>query len=661
MFISCSRPGDIANQSGLPGTAQLMQLTGPWALYENQLCAKVECTGDPRENAPLLLTEVNPPRYGTYVMHLELPDDWKNRSLALQLYDVGTAYSLYVDGVDLGGKGQEATESGAEIPDSIPAIYQFWSGETLTIEVRFSNFSHPRGGLRKAPLLGPASMVLNFRERSILRNVLSLGVILGMAFYHFGLFLNRRSDRASLLFGLVCLSWSIRMLFTDEVMVRTIWPLGYGLQTSIEYISFILAGPLFVAFLSATFPVKGSQWLARINLGLGGLASLFILVTPVLIYADYLWVFHILILISVICSIYIWIVSVISKKSGAIPSLAGGVVACLMAVNDVLFYRGQSPVGPLFHYGLLIFILAQSYLLARMFAMAYEAVRKLSENLKNTNASLARFVPSELLRMLGRSDITQVNLGDQVQESMTVMFTDIRSFTTLSEKMSPEENFNFLNSYLRRMTPLVNNQGGFVDKYIGDAVMALFPGKPDDGLRAAIEMQREIRVYNRHRALKGYQPISIGVGVHTGDIMLGIIGHENRMEGTVISDTVNTASRIERLTRKYGVMIVISDAALAALQDPDDFEIRLLGRVKVKGRSTALQVFHVLSGYSEDVRALYLSTRSRFEEAVNMALSGQYPEAARAFEEVLQANPMDSAAHFYLERMQRAGVAELAG
>ena len=95
--------------------------------------------------------------------------------------------------------------------------------------------------------------------------------------------------------------------------------------------------------------------------------------------------------------------------------------------------------------------------------------------------------------------------------------------------------------------------------------------------------------------------------------------------------------------------------------DPDDFEIRLLGRVKVKGRSTALQVFHVLSGYSEDVRALYLSTRSRFEEAVNMALSGQYPEAARAFEEVLQANPMDSAAHFYLERMQRAGVAELAG
>ncbi|HBS04257.1 MAG TPA: hypothetical protein DEA96_04775, partial [Leptospiraceae bacterium] len=396
-------------------------------------------------------------------------------------------------------------------------------------------------------------------------------------------------------------------------------------------------------------------------LGLGGLASLFILVTPVLIYADYLWVFHILILISVICSIYIWIVSVISKKSGAIPSLAGGVVACLMAVNDVLFYRGQSPVGPLFHYGLLIFILAQSYLLARMFAMAYEAVRKLSENLKNTNASLARFVPSELLRMLGRSDITQVNLGDQVQESMTVMFTDIRSFTTLSEKMSPEENFNFLNSYLRRMTPLVNNQGGFVDKYIGDAVMALFPGKPDDGLRAAIEMQREIRVYNRHRALKGYQPISIGVGVHTGDIMLGIIGHENRMEGTVISDTVNTASRIERLTRKYGVMIVISDAALAALQDPDDFEIRLLGRVKVKGRSTALQVFHVLSGYSEDVRALYLSTRSRFEEAVNMALSGQYPEAARAFEEVLQANPMDSAAHFYLERMQRAGVAELAG
>ncbi len=661
LLVSCSRPADLQQGHSLPSDPQLVQLTGPWMLYENELCPAADCSGPAREDAPLLLTEENPPRYGTYVMHLQLPAVWQNQSLALQVMDVGTAYSIYVDGEHRGGRGQESAEASGEIPDSLPAVFQFRSGEELTITVTFSNYSHPRGGLRKPLLLGPSSMVQDFRERSILRNVLSLGVILGMAFYHFGLFLNRRSDRASLLFGLVCLSWSIRMLFTDEVMIRTIGPLDYGLQTAIEYLSFILAGPLFLAFLSATFPVKGSQWLARINLSLAGLAFLFILVTPVLIYADYLWVFHLLILVSVFSSIYIWTLSVIERKSGAIPSLLGGLIACLMAVNDVLFYRGESPVGPLFHYGLLMFILAQSYLLARMFALAYEAVRKLSENLKNTNASLARFVPSELLRMLGRSDITQVNLGDQVQESMTVMFTDIRSFTTLSERMSPAENFNFLNSYLRRMTPLVNSQGGFVDKYIGDAVMALFPGKPDDGLRAAIEMQKEIRVYNRHRALKGYEPISIGVGVHTGDIMLGIIGHENRMEGTVISDTVNTASRIERLTRKYGVMIVISDATLSSIERPEEFEIRLLGRVKVKGRSTALKVYHVLSGYSEDVRSLYLATRNQFEEAVSLALGGQYPQAARAFEEILQHNPMDSAAHFYLERMQRAGVAELAG
>lgn len=660
-LIACSRPADLEKQGGLQPEATRIQLSGSWKLYENQFCKGDDCTGEAREDAPLLLTEANPPRYGTYVIHLQFPQNWQNQSLSLYMFDVGSAFSLYLNGDYYGGRGLPAEEEARENPDSIPTVFPFRSGEEVTIAVAFSNYSHPRGGLRKAPLIGKSQIIQNHRERSILRNVISMGVILGMAFYHIGLFLNRRSDRASLLFGLVCLSWSIRMLFTDEVMIRNLWDLNYSIQIAIEYISFILAGPLFVAFLAATFPVKGGKWLSRINLSLGAIATIFIGLTSMFIYADLLWVFHILILFSVMCTIYIWIVAVVLGKTGAIPSLLGGVVACLMAVNDVLFYRGVSPVGPLFHYGLLIFILAQSYLLARMFALAYEGVRKLSESLKNTNTSLARFVPSELLRMLGRSDITQVNLGDQVQESMTVMFTDIRSFTTLSERMSPEENFNFLNSYLRRMTPLVNNQGGFVDKYIGDAVMALFPDKVDDGLRAAIEMQREIRVYNRHRGLKGYQPISIGVGIHSGDIMLGIIGHENRMEGTVISDTVNTASRVERLTRKYGVMTIITDAAVASLKHPEDYTLRLLGRVKVKGRSTALKIYHVLDGYSDDVRYLYLNTKNAFEDAVSQALAGQYAEAARAFEEILKENPMDSAAHFYLERMKRAGVAELAG
>ena len=656
LLASCRLPLDLKEEKGITTDSRLYSLTGPWKLYPGELCTGADCEGQPLEDAPLLLEMDNPPRSGTYVMTLVLPDAWKNTSLGIQLFDVGSAYRLFIDGVDKGGRGKPSTSADQSVPDSLPALFQFRAEQNLTIAVQFSNFAHPRGGLRQAPILGPDQLALKNREQSILRNVLALGVILGMAFYHFGLFLNRKEDRASLLFGLVCFFWSVRMLFTDEVMIRSFLDLGYELQTAIEYISFIMAGPLFVSFLAATFPFRGANWLAWTNVTFGILASAFVAFAPAILYADYLPFFQGITLISVISSLLVWIVAVTMRAPGSLTSLLGGVLACLAAVNDVLYYRRESPVGPIFHYGLLVFILAQSYLLARLFARTYEGIKTLSENLKNTNASLARFVPTEFLRFLNREDITQVQLGDQVHDSMTVMFTDIRSFTELSEKMSPEENFNFLNSYLRRMTPIVNNQEGFVDKYIGDAVMALFPGKSDDSLRAAIEMQREIRVYNRHRALKGYQPISIGVGIHTGDTMLGVIGHENRMEGTVISDTVNTASRIERLTRKYGVMILISEQTLNSLEHPEDFTVRLLGRVKVKGRTNPFRIYHLLDGYSEDIRSLYLSTSDIFQDAVELALAGKYEPAADAFEEVLAINPMDTAAHFYLERMRRAGV-----
>ena len=202
------------------------------------------------------------------------------------------------------------------------------------------------------------------------------------------------------------------------------------------------------------------------------------------------------------------------------------------------------------------------------------------------------------------------------------------------------------------MAPIVNRHGGFIDKFIGDAVMALFPERPDEALQAGIEMQRELRVYNLHRAALGYEPIDIGIGLHIGDIMLGIIGHENRMEGTVISDTVNTASRVEGLTRRYGAAIIVSQAFLDALEQGDGIETRRLGLVKLKGKSSAHSVYHVLNGYSEDVQALFLASRDRFHEAVDLAYGEDYARAAEIFAEIHKANPRDDAARFYVERIR---------
>jgi two-component system sensor histidine kinase ChiS len=131
--------------------------------------------------------------------------------------------------------------------------------------------------------------------------------------------------------------------------------------------------------------------------------------------------------------------------------------------------------------------------------------------LSKINTAYGRFVPHEFLRFLERDSIVDLRLGDQVQKEMSILFADIRSFTTLSEEMSPKQNFDFINSYLSRVGPVIRKHKGFIDKYIGDAVMALFPEAAEDALRAAIEMQEQVSLYNIHRQKTGYLPLAIGL------------------------------------------------------------------------------------------------------------------------------------------------------
>ena len=179
---------------------------------------------------------------------------------------------------------------------------------------------------------------------------------------------------------------------------------------------------------------------------------------------------------------------------------------------------------------------------------------------------------------------------------MSIFFLDIRDFTSLSENMSPRDNFRFLNSFLGVFGPIIRAHGGFVDKYPGDGIMALFPGKPDDALLAALEMRERLVAYNEGRVKGGYPPIRFGIGIHTGPLMLGTIGENNRMDSTVISDTVNAASRIEGLNKKFATDILFSGATLRSLAEPGRFDSRLAGEEMVKGKARAVQVYELVSG-----------------------------------------------------------------
>ncbi len=268
------------------------------------------------------------------------------------------------------------------------------------------------------------------------------------------------------------------------------------------------------------------------------------------------------------------------------------------------------------------------------------------------NQAFSRFVPRQFLQCLNKNSIVDVQLGDSVQQEMSVLFSDIRDFTAFSESMTPQENFQFINTFFSRMESVIVGNQGFIDKYIGDAILALFSGCADDAVKAGIAMLNSLAEYNQHRTNSGRVSIRIGIGINTGSLMLGTVGGKNRMDGTVISDSVNLASRLENLTKEYGVSLLITHHTLARLDNPTEYNIRFIEQVKVKGKSKAVAVFEVFDADESELKQNKLATKVIFEQGLFLYHQQAYREAAQRFEEVLRINPRDRVAQLYQSRLR---------
>ncbi|MEO0468025.1 MAG: response regulator [Bacteroidota bacterium] len=269
-------------------------------------------------------------------------------------------------------------------------------------------------------------------------------------------------------------------------------------------------------------------------------------------------------------------------------------------------------------------------------------------NIHNINAASQRFVPSEFLSTLGYESITDVRLGDLTEKEVTVFFSDIRGYTSLAETMTPEQNFRFVNAYSRRMGPIIRKHGGFVNQYLGDGIMAIFMQGPEKAIQASVDMQKELARYNVERKANGRMPIRVGMGLHTGKLIMGIIGDSLRTDAATISDTVNTAARMEGLTKFYGANLLVSEATLASLEDPTRFNYRYLGQVQLKGKKVAIGVYEFFDADDEVRQTLKWGVQQDFERALRHYYAREFGAAIDAFEKVISIFPDDQAATRYL-------------
>jgi adenylate cyclase len=254
------------------------------------------------------------------------------------------------------------------------------------------------------------------------------------------------------------------------------------------------------------------------------------------------------------------------------------------------------------------------------------------------------------------SDPSALSLGG-ARRQLSVLFSDIRNFTTLSEKQSPEQLIRFLNTYLTPMTDAVLTNGGFLDKFIGDAVMAVFGAPVKDQDHPASALRCALAMY---RALSAVQPavkefvgteIAIGIGINSGDMVVGNMGSRERFNYTVIGDAVNLSSRLEGLTKVYGVFCLVGSNTRRAARG--DFTFREVDLVQVKGKDEPVAIYELLSGPGT-VIASYTDLGT-FERGAAAYRAGRFSEARKEFTAFANQNPHDRVAPPYLNRLSTLG------
>ncbi len=590
--------------------------------------------------------------FGSFVCIVKIP--WTGR-ISIKSQQLGTATKLFIDGQEIYSNGTPGISLAKEKPGWGAAVYEcpnpLPDGETVII-LHVSSFNDRNFTIAYPLWIGKESVLQTRRMQRMGYDFFIVGIMLVMAFYYLSAWLARKAEKPALAFFGLCLSLGLRPLLYGEFSIQSFWPdIPFSLLFKAGYLTMSLGMAAAPAFFWALFPKSIPRIVLFGSLSVGILYSLVIIFLPMTVMTTLLpviWVF-----LVIICAVLLFFLvrAVLLREVGSIVISVGFAIMAITVLLDILSAKAMVSLPSLSPFGLVILILFFSIAMTRKNAVTIARTERLSGDLRKMNESMHRFVPSEFLKRLGKTYIHDIQLGDHVQEDMTVMFMDIRSFTGLSEELGPHETFAFLNDWLGKMGPIIRSHGGFVDKYLGDGILALFPEESSDAIACAVSMTGAMENLNRDRKESGFAPVKAGIGIHRGKLILGTIGEPLRIDTTVISDTVNIAARLETLTKEFGVTIAVS-ADLLSVSDAASHSVRYLGKVTVKGRKHPVEVNEIFDCDDEELKQRKNEQVDRFAAGIRLFFSQQFQEALPVFQSLIEAMPEDQPSHYYA-RMSR--------
>lgn len=630
------------------------ELEGKWEFYWEELIEPGDFSDTPQYMlVPAQWDTVEGQKnwgYGTYRCTLLLTG--KSEHIGLLIPFTFHHYRIYMDGELVAKNGTVYSERTFNANRSGSVVIDVRYKNEVEIVIQTSNFDDSYGGFISAPEIGLYEKLVQEKNRTIIFEAFLFGALFITGLIYLSFFINKLSGKSALFFGLFSIVLAIRTLIYGEHLMLMIFQfMSYEVENAIGHWTFYLAVPLFMKFASLAFPYKFSK---IVNIPIYILSVAYLLFSAISqhrIYYPFLIYYQIVGLIGGFIALIVLVKYAINNNKAAQVTLVGFLILLLATINDVLLSQEIIATFDMVPIGMSAFIISQAILLSWQIGSAYSKSEELGKELTLANTSFRRFVPEEFLKFLNKDKISEIELGDNVQMEMTVMFCDIRDFTSLSEDLTPQENFLFLNSYLNRVGPVIREHNGFIDKYVGDGMMALFPDGPESAIQAAIKMQDALKLYNEHRESFDYKPIRIGIGINTGNLMLGTIGENERMDGTVISDAVNVCSRIESITKEYGLQIAIGEKSYKGLTNPFKYKLRAIGDIKLKGKRAPVQVYELFDNDPEKIIKLKYKYKNSFEKAVELYSNKQYASAKKIFFEILKAFPEDKTSLSYMKKI----------
>ncbi len=581
---------------------------------------------------------------GWYRMWIIVSSADSSQDASILIRGMMNAGEVFWDGSFVGGRGTIGQHGRQETPGKgrytfINLDKKMTPGRHL-LALRVANSQLFSGGIVAPPDLGYSSLLMLRDQRSKAVFGFLFGVFILSGIHLLLLFAGDRIHRENLYFGLLSLvsaAFALLVETPDLLGVEQEYS-GLGNIASLLLVSLPLLMYLFLAW-RFQFNIR---WLKRLMVAASvcvGLQSLmpleYLLSHPGFITERNIWI-----QLGFLVSLYVVAWAVWRRKPGS-TTLVVGVLA--VAVGAVASFAMSDSVWGLS--GAALFIIMMTISLSREMSRIQHEVRSMLDVFR-------LFVPQPVLDRIAKLGLQSIQLGGAEEGVATILFIDIKSFASVAERLTPNQTLDFLNAFMRRMQPLINERGGFINQFVGDEIMAIFhhPGHAVAAVDTSLAMQRELELYNRQRKLRGETPIEMGIGMNTGAIIWGTIGSEARMESAVIGDPVNLASRLQGLTRKYGALILGSEHVLRQIPDTSKYAYREVDIVQVKGKTEAVAVYEFFDSDPEPVRSQKRMAVEPFMQGIVRYRANEWEPAEALFTTCIEICPEDSVARMYIDR-----------